>query len=211
MRYKFTDKEIKELLNKMVILVDSREQANDHIIEWFDKSKKKYKVQKLDYGDYGCYLPLGSFDGQLRDIYFTDELVIERKFCIDELAMNLKDNKTNINEIKKEIIELFGEKYLAKVLKTDYNRMKQELTSINKYGIEFYIFMEGNNFDEDIRKGRFRSQYDASTLYKRFKGLEREFKTIIRPISKEFMGSEIYNTLRYGVRNILVHRGFMEK
>ncbi|MCB2310674.1 ERCC4-type nuclease [Clostridium tagluense] len=210
MRYKFTDKEIKELLNKMVILVDSREQANSHITDWFDKSKKKYKVQKLDYGDYCCYLPIGSFEGQLRDIYFTDEIVIERKFCIDELAMNLKDNKTNINEIKQEIIELFGEKYLAKVLKTDYNRMKQELTSINKYGIEFYIFMEGNNFDEDIRKGHFRSQYDASTLYKRFKGLEREFKTIIRPISKEFMGSEIYNTLRYGVRNILVHRGFIE-
>lgn len=210
MRYKFTDKEINELLSKMVILVDSREQANSHITDWFDKSKKKYTVQKLDYGDYGCYLPLGSFEGQTRDIYFTDELVIERKFCIDELAMNLKDNKTNINEIKKEIIDLFGEKYLAKVLKTDYNRMKQELTSINKYGIEFYIFMEGKDFDEDIRKGNFRSRYDPSTLYKRFKALEREFKTIIRPTSKEFMGSEIYNTLRYGVRNILVHRGFME-
>lgn len=210
LRYKFTDKEINELLNKMVILVDSRENANGHITEWFDKSKRKYKVQKLDYGDYSCYLPIGSFDGQTRDIYFTDELVIERKFCIDELASNLKDNKTNINDITKEIIDLFGEKYLAKVLKTDYNRMKQELTSINKYGIEFYIFMENKNFDEDIRKGNFRSQYDPSTLYKRFKALEREFKTIIRPTSKEFMGSEIYNTLRYGVRNILVHKGFIE-
>jgi hypothetical protein len=210
MKFNFTDKEINIMLNKLVILVDSREQSNKHITEWFDKAKKPYKVQKLDYGDYGCYLPIGSFEGQTRDIYFTDEIVIERKFCIDELASNLKDNKTNINDITKEIVELFGEKYLAKVLKTDYNRMKQELTSINKYGIEFYIFIEDKNFDENIRNGNFRSKYDPATLYKRFKALEREFKTIIRPVDKQFMGSEIYNTLRYGVRNILVHKGFIE-
>ena len=39
---------------------------------------------------------------------------------------------------------------------------------------------------------------------------EAEFNTFIRPIGKEFAGSEIYNILRYGVRNILVHKGFME-
>jgi hypothetical protein len=210
LRYKFTDKEINELLNKMVILVDSREQANDHVIEWFDKCKKKYKVQKLDYGDYSCYLPVGSFEGQTRDIYFNDEIVIERKFCIDELAMNLKDNKTNINDITKEIIELFGEKYLAKVLKTDYNRFKQELTTLNKYDTKFFILLEDEKFDENIRKGNYRSLYDSATLYKRLKGIEAEFNTFIRPIGKEFAGSEIYNTLRYGVRNILVHKGFME-
>jgi len=210
LHYKFTDKEVNELLKNMVVLVDTREQANDHIIDWFNKSKKKYKVQKLDYGDYGCYLPLGSFMGQTRDIYFTDELVIERKFCIDELAMNLKDNKTNINEINQEIIDLFGEKYLAKVLKTDYNRMKQELTALNKYDIKFFILLEDERFDENIRKGNYRSHYEPATLYKRLKGVEAEFNAVIRPIGKEFAGSEIYNTLKYGIRNILVHKGFIE-
>lgn len=210
MRYKFTDKEINEILNKMIILVDSRENANDHIIKWFDKSKKEYKVKKLDYGDYGCYLPVGSFEGQTRDIYFTDELVIERKSCVDEIAMNLKDNKTNINEIKQEIIDLFGEKYLEKVLKTDYNRLKYEFSNMNRYDIEFYIFLEDKNFDENIRNGHYRAQYDPKTLYARLKALEREFHTIIRPMSKDVIGSEIYNTLRYGVRNILVHKGFIE-
>ena len=210
MHYKFTDKEINELLDKLVILVDSREQANSHVIDWFDKSKKTYKIQKLDYGDYSCFLPIGSFEGQARDIYFNDDLVIERKFCIDELAMNLKDNKTNINEIKKEIIELFGEKYLAKVLKTDYNRFKQELTTLNKNDVRFFILLEDENFDKNIRNGNFRAQYDKATLYKRFKGIESEFNTFIRPIGKEFIGSEIYNTLKYGVRNILVHKGFIE-
>lgn len=108
MRYKFSDKEIKEILDKMVIIVDTREQANAHIIQWLQKKKKPYKTQKLDYGDYSCYLPAGSFKGQQRDVYFTNDIAIERKFCIDEIAMNLKDNKTNINEIKKEIIDLLG-------------------------------------------------------------------------------------------------------
>jgi hypothetical protein len=211
MHYKFTDKEVKELLNKIVILVDSREQANYHVIGWLDKNKIPYKVQKLEYGDYSCYLPLGSFKGQTRDIYFTDELVIERKFCIDELAMNLKDNKTNINDIKKEIIELFGEKYLTKVLKTDYNRLKYEFSNMNRHDIEFYIFLEDKNYDENIRNGNYRSQYEPATLYKRLKALEREFHTLIRPMSKDVMASEIYNTLKYGVRNILVHKGFIEE
>lgn len=210
MRYRFTDKEMNELLNKITILVDSREQANFHILEWLDKHKKPFKVRKLDYGDYSCFLPVGSFEGQKRDIYFTDELVIERKFCIDELAMNLKDNKTNLNEIKKETIELLGEKYLTKVLKTDYNRLKYELANMNRYNIEFYIFLEDENFDRNIRLGNYRAQYDPKTLYARLKGLEREFHTIIRPCSMEVMGSEIYNTLKYGVRNILVHKGFIE-
>lgn len=211
MRYKFTDKELKEILDKnLVVLVDTREQANLHVTDWLNKHKKKYKTIKLDYGDYSCYLPAGSFKGQLRDIYFTNDIAIERKFCIDELAMNLKDNKTNINDIKREVIELFGEKYLEKVLKTDYNRFKMELTAMNKYDIDFFILLEDVNFDENIASGNYRAQYDKFTLYARLKALEREFKTVIRPVSKEAAGREIYYTLRYGIRDVLKNRGLIE-
>ncbi|AYE35287.1 ERCC4 domain-containing protein [Clostridium septicum] len=211
MRYKFSDKEIKEILDKMVIIVDTREQANTHIIQWLQKKKKPYKTQKLDYGDYSCYLPAGSFKGQQRDVYFTNDIAIERKFCIDEIAMNLKDNKTNINEIKKEIIDLLGKEYLEKVLKTDYNRLKYEFANMNRYGIEFFIFMEDKDFDENIRNKNYRAQYEPTTLYARIKGLEREFSTIIRPIDKSMIGSEIYNTLRYSIRNVLKHKGYIEE
>ncbi|MGL4107240.1 ERCC4 domain-containing protein [Clostridium sp. LP20] len=210
MQYRFTDKELKEILDKLVILVDTREQANFHVTDWLDKHKKKYKTQTLKYGDYSCYLPNGSFKGQERDIYFTNDIAIERKFCIDELAMNLKDNKTNINEVKKEIVELFGEKYLEKVLKTDYNRLKMELTAMNKYDIEFFIFLEDKDFDSNIASGNYRSQYDKFKLYARLKALEREFCTIIRPISKAVIGREIYYTLHYGVRNVLKNKGLIE-
>lgn len=210
MRYKYTESEINEILKRLVILIDSREQENSHVVNWLNKSKKSYKVQKLDYGDYSCMLPVGSFKGQTRDIYFTDTIAIERKFCIDEIAMNLKDKKTNVNEVNKEIIELLGQKYLEKVLKTDYNRLKFELANMNRYDIEFYIFIEDKDFDKNIREHNYRSLYAPDVLRKRLWALEREFHTLIRPINKAYMGSEIYNTLRYSVRNVLVHKGFID-
>ncbi|MGL4730005.1 MAG: ERCC4 domain-containing protein [Clostridium sp.] len=210
MRYKFTDKEVKEILDKMVVLIDTRENANMHITDWLKKKKRPFKSQKLDYGDYSCYLPVGTFEGQKRDIYFTNDIVIERKFCIDEIAMNLKDNKTNINEINQEIIDLLGENYLKKVLKTDYNRLKYEFANMNRHKVEFFIFMENENFDLDLRNKVYRAEYSPDRLYKRIKGLERDFHTILRPVSKENSPSEIYNTLRYGVRNKLVYEGLIE-
>ena len=211
MRYRFTDGETKNILDNLTILIDTREKANSHIINFFNKKKIPYKVQKLDYGDYSIMMPQGSFNGQTRDIYFTNDIVLERKFCIDEIAMNLKDKKTNINEIKQEIIDLLGKQYLEKVLKSDYNRFKQELTSINKYGITFKILIEDPDFDENIRLGNYRNQYEPKTLYSRLKSLESEFGTTIRPVNKLYMGSEIFNTLKYGVRNKLVHEGYIDE
>ena len=211
MMYKFNKKEIKLILDNLTICVDSREQSNQHIISFFNKQGIKYKTMKLDYGDYSIMIPQGSFKGQIRDIYFTNDIVLERKFCIDEIAMNLKDKKTNINEIKQEIIDLLGKQYLEKVLKSDYNRFKQELTSINKYGITFKILIEDSDFDENIRLGNYRNQYEPKTLYSRLKSLESEFRTTIRPVNKLYMGSEIFNTLKYGVRNKLVHEGYIDE
>ena len=82
--------------------------------------------------------------------------------------MNLKDNVTNINDINQEIIDLLGKDYLKKVLKTDYNRFRQELTTLNKNNTKCVLFLEDANYDENIRNGNFRAQYDKETLYKRF-------------------------------------------
>ena len=64
MRYKFTDKQLKKILDNLIICIDSREQSNQHIIDFFNKKKIPYKVMKLSLGDYSIMLPKGSFDGQ---------------------------------------------------------------------------------------------------------------------------------------------------
>jgi ERCC4-type nuclease len=56
-KYSFTDKEIKELLSGLVILIDTREQGNSHILKYLESHKITHKKRKLDYGDYSAYLP----------------------------------------------------------------------------------------------------------------------------------------------------------
>ena len=115
MEFKFKDKELKKILDNLTIIIDSREQANQHIIDFFNKKKHSYVIEKLDFGDYSCKLPKGSFEGQDRDIYFTRDFVIERKANIDELCGNLKE---------------------------DSARLKKELAHLNKYNIKYLIYIE---------------------------------------------------------------------
>ena len=43
--YKYTDKEIDQLVRSIVILTDTREQKNQHILDWFDKKKIPHKTK----------------------------------------------------------------------------------------------------------------------------------------------------------------------
>lgn len=184
MKYKFTDKEIKQITSNLVLLVDTREQKNDHIIDFLQSKGINYIVKKLDFGDYSCMLPKGSFEGQTRDIYFNDEIVIERKACIDELAANFKE---------------------------DGVRLKTELAHLNKYDIKFFIFVEDPNYDQNIRTGNYRSEYNPKSLYNRIKkSIEIRYDTLVRPISKKVIGSEIYNTLEAYVYEKFKNTGYVE-
>ena len=88
-QYKYTEKERKEILKSMVILVDTREQENKHILEILDKKKISYKIKKLDYGDYSFYVPENKELGIMRDTYFDNMIAIERKNSLEELSNNL--------------------------------------------------------------------------------------------------------------------------
>ncbi|MBN1046210.1 ERCC4-type nuclease [Clostridium botulinum] len=183
MEFKFKDKELKKILDNLTIIIDSREQANQHIIDFFNKKKHSYVIEKLDFGDYSCKLPKGSFEGQDRDIYFTRDFVIERKANIDELCGNLKE---------------------------DSARLKKELAHLNKYNIKYLIYIEDLYFEEHLRNGEFRSQYDPKTLMNRlYKGIECEYDTVIVPVDKRIMGSKIYNKFQSWVYALMKHKGFI--
>lgn len=183
MRYKYTDKEMKKILDSMVVIIDSREQNNQHIIDYLNKHNKPYKVVKNDFGDYTAMIPGGTLTGFTQDIYFDRDIAIERKNSIDEIAGNLKD---------------------------DAARLKKELAHMNKHEIKYFFFVEDKNFHENLRQGNYRSQYDPFTLMQRIKkGIEAEYGTVIVPVGKECIGSEIYYTLQAYVYNLFKHKGFI--
>lgn len=98
--YKYIDKEQKELLKSMVILVDTREQKNSHITNYFDSKNIPWKKLKLDYGDYSCMIPANEELGIPRDLYFDNEIIVERKANLDEFASNVTKER---DRIKKEL------------------------------------------------------------------------------------------------------------
>lgn len=183
MRYKYTDKEMKKILDSLVVIVDSREQNNQHILDFFNKKKISYKVIKNDFGDYTAMIPGGTIGQFTQDIYFDRDIAIERKNSIDELAGNLKD---------------------------DAARLKKELAHMNMNQIKYFFFVEDKDYHINLRNGNFRSQYDPFTLMQRIKkGIEAEYNTVIVPIDKQCIGSEIYYTLQAFVYALFKHKGFI--
>lgn len=81
---------------------------------------------------------------------------------------------------------------------------------MNKYDIKYFFFVEDKDFHENLRNGNYRSQYDPFTLMQRIKkGIEAEYNTVIVPVDKKCMGSEIYYTLQAYVYNLFKHKGFI--
>jgi ERCC4-type nuclease len=100
MKHYYTEKQYKELISNMVILRTNNEQKNDHIIETFDKKGIKHEGRSLETGDY-CFKILANTElGVVKDWWFVDELCIERKNSVDELAGCMKDIAFH-NEIRR--------------------------------------------------------------------------------------------------------------
>lgn len=96
-KYRYTESELKELLNSIVIIVDTREQKNAHITDYFDARQISYESRKLDHGDYSVMLPMNVELGIMRDMTFP--IAIERKNSIDELASTIKERTRFENEL----------------------------------------------------------------------------------------------------------------
>lgn len=133
--YYYTDSEKKEIINSIVILVDTREKEgkNNHIIEFFDSKKIKYKKKSLKYGDYSFYIPKNEKLGIYKDLYFDSEIIIERKASLEEISGNLSSGRDRF------------EKELA-------------LAPLNKV-----LLIEGGSFD-DICSGNYNTEYNKKSF-----------------------------------------------
>lgn len=101
MKYRYTEKECKQLLSNMVIQVDTREQVNQHILDFFIKNKIQYEEKALKTGDYSLYIKKCPELGIMCD-WWADDLTIEKKSGLDELSGNMKEERF-FNEIKRTV------------------------------------------------------------------------------------------------------------
>lgn len=89
-RRKYSDKELDKILSKenIVILVDSREKANRHILDVFDKEGIQYRVTALESGDYTFELKAIPELDIPHTMDFRQDIMIERKNSLDEISGN---------------------------------------------------------------------------------------------------------------------------
>ena len=80
----WTDSELSIELSKLTIIVDTREQKNAHILDFFDQNKIPYKVRKLDSGDYSA---------MVGDLTLEHDVFIERKNSLTEICGNFAQNR----------------------------------------------------------------------------------------------------------------------
>ena len=166
MKQYYTDKKYKELLSHMVILVDTREQNNKTVIDWFDKNNIKWKSRALKTGDYGLMVENCPELGFSIDTYFNDELCIERKNSVSELAGNIANASKDDDRIFKE-----------------FNRM----INIEKN----YLLIENDNI-EDIFTENYKSKLNPTSFFRTLLTWQNRNNMHIYFIKSEYMGRVIY-------------------
>lgn len=175
MHYHYTDKEKKEILNNMVILVDTREQENKHILEAFNKKKIKFKEKKLDFGDYSFMLPAMPEYGITKPLLFDNEIVVERKGSLTELSGNLTK---------------------------DRERFEKEL--IRKKDTKFYLMIEDGSW-EMIQAGKYRSEYNPASFLATLNAYIARYCINIDFVTKDYAGTYIFALFNYHLREVILN------
>lgn len=134
-----TDKLISEILKDMTILVDTREQKNQHILDFFDKIGAKYRVEKLETADYTIVLP------NYPEINIDRQILVEKKNSLDEIAGNFTKDRDRFtrefDRVTSEKIHLVIEQATwKKLLKGSYRSKfppKSFMASIMTFNVRY--------------------------------------------------------------------------
>lgn len=97
LHFRYSDKELEHILSTLEIIVDTREQKNQHVLDYFRKKNVPFKIRTMKAADYSDMIPKNLEMGITRDIYLAAG--IERKNGVDELVGSIKDRNRFENEL----------------------------------------------------------------------------------------------------------------
>lgn len=83
-----------EIKKNIIVIVDSREQKNLHVLSRLSEKGIKFMVSALKYGDYSFYIQGNEEQGIEESIFFWDKVVVERKNSLLEIAGNFCKGRT---------------------------------------------------------------------------------------------------------------------
>lgn len=155
-------------IKSVVILVDSREKENKHILESFNKHDIKYETPNggLKTGDYSLAIELEN--GKVID--FRDSIVIERKNSLEELSSNV----TKYRE-----------------------RFENELKRANNNNTKFILMIEDANWYKNLLEGNYNTFTHKNAYLGSVMALKSRYNIEVQGIDKKYAGSYIYRELSY--------------
>lgn len=171
--YQYSPADLDKLLASLVVLCDTREQKNHHILKGLICSKVNYKLKALTAGDYTALLPAAPEYGIFQPLSFADSILIERKASLEELSGNLTRGR---------------------------ERFKDEMGRAK--GAEVHLMVEGGSWGK-ILGGQYQTQYKPESFYASLLSLQEQYGLHIAFIDKEYAWSYIYRVLYYHVRRVL--------
>ena len=166
MRLNLSESELKNKMKDVCILCDTREQENKHIIEFFDSKNTLHKECKLDIGDY-------SFCAG--NEFYNDEIVIERKRNLDEIAGNFTSDRHRFE--------------------SEFIRAKVGMT-------KFYLLIENASY-EDVINGNYQSKLSAEALFASLCSWQTRYDVNIVFCKQKDSGKIINGILKYYYRNVV--------
>lgn len=164
-KYKYTDKELDELIKSLTILVDTREKSNQHLLEYWDSKGILHRKKALDYGDYSFMIPKNEALNIPRDVYFDKEIVVERKGSLEEISGNLTKERDRLEKEfslapKNKVLLLENANYSDVITgnyNTQYNK-KSFWASLHSFWFKYNIpifFMPDNKYSGVFIRGYF--------------------------------------------------------
>lgn len=174
-RRKYSDKELNKILSKenIVILVDSREKANKHILDVFDAEGIQYRVTTLESGDYTFELKAIPELDIPHTMDFRQDVMIERKNSLDEISGNFTRGRERFND--------------------EFGRA---------WAIKKYLLIEDGSY-EKILNHEYKSEYNPSSFFASLLSFDARYNLHICFASKKTSAILIYNICKYALREIL--------
>ena len=166
MKKHYTDTELTNALKRMEIVVDTREQENKHILTYLEERGVSTITRRIRTGDYSA---------QLDGMTIEDEVVIERKGSLSELAGNVG---------------------------TDRQRFEAEFLRAKAGNIKVLLLVEDAEW-QDIAKGKYRSQVSPKAFEATLMSWSADYNITLIFTPKADSGRMIYEYLYYKMRKVL--------
>lgn len=175
MKQHYTKKQVEELLSHMRIVCQTNEQVNGHILRWFDEHDIRYVQRSLRDGDYSFMIKSCPELGFPLDTYFTDELFIERKNSLQELAQSLYGQKKTRSNGKTEYDDAF------------LRELKRAINKPHKY-----LLVEQPDGWDGILNHAYPNHYDEKAFWGALHKIETIYGLRVKFIERKSMALEIY-------------------